>query len=219
MKPLRLLFLPFFILSIPVFYGQTDWAPLGAQWHYCQGTGLGAPPCGGFYFLESTSDTVIDGQSCRKLSGYQKDWRNQVTPIPNRFTYANNDSVFVYQPARGRFLLTYDFAAQTGDTLEFPAPELAPWDPADTTFRVVVDSIVARPAGQDTLRFFYVTSLPDENWVFYGGWYAEKIGGRMLQTPFPAITIPEIDGFIRCYSDAAASIQFGSDPCGYTQSG
>ncbi|MBK8923967.1 MAG: T9SS type A sorting domain-containing protein [Saprospirales bacterium] len=210
------------IIFFPLFSqikGQSEWAPTGARWHYCQGTGLGEPICGGYFYLEVIADTTIGGRACRKISGYQKNWLNQVTPLPDRFTYAENDSVYYYQPDSNRFLLTFDFSAQAGDTLEFPTPRVFPWDPPDTSFLVRVDSIVRRPAGQDSLRFFYVTPVDWASWWFYGGWYAEKIGGKLIQSPFPIVTIPEIDGFIRCYADDSAFIQFTDEPCDYTLTG
>lgn len=219
MKPaIALLFCLQFVILIRLG-AQAPWAPPGAHWYYCQGTGLGSPECGGYYYYEVSGDTVVAGRSCRKISGYQKDWRNKVTQLPERYSYAENDSVYVYRPDFKRFLLTYDFRAQAGDTLSFPAPQMLPWIPSDTAFQVRVDSIVWRQAGAEQLRFFYTTPLGAANWWFFGGWYAESIGGKMLESPFPAITIPEIDGYIRCYADSAASIQFSQEPCDYTLSG
>lgn len=219
---MKLRFLPAAFLFFCTFFtlhGQSNWAPTGAHWYFCQGTGLGSPNCGGYFYQEVAGDTLILGQPCRRLTQYQKDWQNQVTPLPDLFTFERNDSVYFFQPDSNRFLLTYDFRAQVGDTLSFPTPFAPDWEPDDTAFVVVVDSIVGRPAGQDTLRFFYVHSPGDENWGFFGGWYAEKIGGRNRITPFPTITIPEIDGDIRCYADDSAYIKFSLEACDFTATG
>ena len=218
---LHYIFCLFFFISTSLFLKSqtTEWAPPGAHWYFCQGTGLGSPNCGGYFYQEVAGDTVVAGQACRKLSVFQKDWQNKITVLDNRYTFARNDSVYFYQPDSNRFLLTYDFTAEVGDTLEFPVPTVTPWEPEDTSFRVRVDSIVWRPAGQDTLRFFYVSPLEWENWGFYAGWYAEKIGGRMMFTPFPTITIPEVDGFFRCYADATAFIRLSLVDCDFTATG
>ncbi len=219
---MKLRFLPTALFLLCLFFklhGQAEWAPTGAHWYFCQGTGLGSPECGGYFYQEVAGDTVILGQPCRKLTLYQKDWQNKVTPLPDRYTFSRNDSVYFFQPDSNRFLLTYDFTAQAGDTLSFPTPGAPSWEPDDTTFVVVVDSIVWRPAGQDSLRFFYVHSPEWENWGFSGGWYAEKIGSQNRITPFPTITIPEIDGYIRCYADDSTYMKFSTEACDFTATG
>lgn len=194
----------------------TIWAPVGAEWYHRQGAGIGEPIGLGYYYSTVAGDTVLNGQPCRKIERIKKIWTGAVIPLEPAFTYAQHDSVYYYAADANRFLLTFDFSAAVGDTLTFPSPEAPAWAPEDTTFQVRVDSIVRRAAGQDSLRFFYVSALDGtDSWGFYGGWYAEKIGGKMFQTPFPAITIPEIDGFFRCYADSTTFIQLSVEACDY----
>ena len=212
MKPAFTTLLSFFI-SFHIA-AQTVWAPLGAEWYHRQGAG-GPEPIGlGYYHSEAVGDTVVKGRTCRKIERYKKVWTGDIVRLAPLLTYAHNDSVYLYNPVFDRFLLTYDFTAAAGDTLTFPTPDSLSWLPNDTTFQVRVDSIVVRQAGATGLRFFDVTPLEDSFWGF-DGWYAERIGSRMWQGAFPVITIPEIDGFFRCYSDDATFIRLSLETCDY----
>lgn len=193
---------------------QTVWAPTGAEWYHRQGAG-GPEPIGlGYYHSEVVGDTVVRGQPCRKIERYKKVWTGDIVQLPPLYTYIRHDSVYLFNPKFDRFLLTYDFTAAAGDTLTFPAPDSLPWLPNDSTFQVRVDSIVLRQAGATALRFFYVSPLEDSFWGF-DGWYAERIGSRMFQGAFPVTTIPEIDGFFRCYSDDSTVIRLSLEECDY----
>jgi len=194
--------------------GQTTWAPVGAEWYHRQGAGGGEPIGLGYYYSKVVGDTLVKGQACMKIDRYKKIWTGDIVWLEPLFTYAHNDSVYLYNAGFDRFLLTYDFTAAAGDTLTFPAPEILSWAPNDSTFQVRVDSVVLRQAGATTLRFFYATTLDDSFWGFYG-WYAERIGSRMFQGAFPVTTIPEIDGFFRCYSDSSADIRISLEECDY----
>lgn len=205
------------LIAFTQLQSQQPWAPLGATWHYRQGAGFGEPIGQGYYRNTVVGDTLIQGQNCRKINRMKRIWTGVNVPIEPVFTYMKNDSVYFYDPTVDRFALTYDFSASEGDTLRFSAPNWNTFPPeTDTFFRVRVDSIRFRQAGQDQLRFFYVTNVDEQfAWWFYGGWYAEKIGGRMFQTPFPSLTFPEIDGFFRCYADSTAFIQLSFEDCEY----
>lgn len=202
-----------FLISFHVA-AQTVWAPIGAEWYHRQGAGLSEPIGMGYYHSEVVGDTVVKGQPCRKIERYKKVWTGDIVQLDPLLTYTHNDSVYLFNPGFDRFLLTYDFTAAAGDTLTFPAPDSLIWLPDDSTFQVRVDSIVLRQAGATALRFFYVSTLEHSFWGF-GGWYAERIGSRMFQGAFPVITIPEIDGFFRCYSDDSTFIRLSLETCDY----
>jgi hypothetical protein len=208
----------------PMLAQQQPWAPIGAHWYYCQGNGFGSPICGGYFYQEVEKDTIVQGVPCRKISGYQVDFQGVKTAIAPEFTWMQNDSVYYYNPFFQAFQLRYDFSASVGDTLTFPAPMVDnSWGLDDTTFQVRVDSITFITAGNESLRVFHLSQFPQNNntdyWYFYGNRYTERIGGANRQTPFPVVTIPEIDGFVRCYADADLNIQLSQEDCDDVLSG
>ncbi|MFN3529717.1 MAG: T9SS type A sorting domain-containing protein [Bacteroidia bacterium] len=196
-----------------------NFAPVGAKWYYDSSLGGATPRFGAYRLYEVTKDTLINGQSCRLI----KQSRHAVSGMQNLadvYVYEANDTVFYYHTTLQRFSPLYMLNVQVGDTLTFDVPaEFPAFDPAQTHWQAVADSIVPLVIAGDTVRSFYTTSLVDNNFNFtpYGfhGPYLEKIGSTFLLTPQPLTIIPEWDGGLRCYEDAALSVNLMQVACDF----
>lgn len=97
--------------SQPPTTGPGSFAPIGSKWYYSQPTVN--PWMIGFTSFEVLSDTIINGDSCRKIL--------EVKQVPDtvqtiyHYMYERNDRVFFY--ADNKFHLLYDFGASQGDTI------------------------------------------------------------------------------------------------------
>ena len=171
------------LISIQI--AAQEFAPIGAKWHYCQGTPN--PELIAFKTIESISDTLIDGKGCRKLievSEYNPPYMNLL------LMYSSNDSVFVYED--GNFHLLYDFGAEAGDTLIL----------GYTTYnglplKMIIDSTSTIAINGHLLKLQYVTS-GDGMFLEFGGKVIEGIGNAEYM--FPRFD-GNLDGPLRCYED------------------
>jgi hypothetical protein len=173
------------LTSITIQISAQEFAPIGAKWHYSQGT-LN-PELIAFKTIESISDTVIDEKNCKKLiqvSTYMP------PSTPSLFLYSSNDSVFVYE--EGSFHLLYDFGAVTGDTIElgYLAYNGSP-------LKMIIDSTSTITINGQSKKLQYVT-CGDGLVIEFGGKVIEGIGNTEYM--FPRLD-GNIDGPLRCYED------------------
>lgn len=173
------------LTSIFIQISAQEFAPIGAKWHYSQGT-LN-PELIAFKTIESISDTLIEGKSCKKL--------NQVSAYmppntPSLFLYSSNDSVFVYE--KGSFHLLYDFGAVAGDTLTlgYPTHNGLP-------LRMIIDSTGTITINGQLRKLQYVT-CGDSIVIEFGGKVIEGIGN--MEYMFPRLD-GNNNGPLRCYND------------------
>ncbi|MBK7093939.1 MAG: T9SS type A sorting domain-containing protein [Saprospiraceae bacterium] len=173
------------LTSITIQISAQEFAPIGAKWHYSQGT-LN-PELIAFKTIESISDTVIEGKSCKKL--------NQVSAYipPNRpslFLYSKNDSVLVYEERS--FHLLYDFGAVKGDTIElgYLAYNGSP-------LKMIIDSTGTITINGQLKKLQYVT-CGDGMVIEFGGKVIEGIGNTEYM--FPRLD-GNLDGPLRCYEN------------------
>lgn len=183
-----------------------NFAPVGASWYYNSSLGGATPRFGAYRFYESVKDTLVNGQNCRLIK-QSRHARSGVQQLADLLVYNTNDTVFYYHTTLQRFSPLYILNAQVGDTLTFDVPaEFPAFDPTQTHWQAVVDSIVPVVMAGETIRSFYTTSLVDNNLNFtpysFHGPYFEKIGSTFLLTPQPLTIIPEWDGGLRCYTYA-----------------
>lgn len=194
-----------------------NFAPVGASWHYNSTLGGATPRFGAYRLYESVKDTVVNGQNCRLIK-QSRHARSGVQQLADLLVTNTNDTVFYYHTTLQRFSPLYILNAQVGDTLTFDVPaEFPAFDPAQTHWQAVVDSIVPVVIAGDTVRSFYTSSLVDNNLNFtpysFHGPYFEKIGSTFLLTPQPLTIIPEWDGGLRCYTDANWSVNLQQVGC------
>lgn len=175
----------FILISISLKISAQEFAPIGAKWHYCQGTPN--PELIAFKTIEALSDTVIDGQSCRKLIQDSE----YVPPVePLLFMYSSNDSVFVYQEES--FHLLYDFGAIAGDTIELGYSTYN-----GLPLKMIIDSTSTITINGQLKKLQYVT-CGDGVVIEFGGRVIEGIGNTEYM--FPRLD-GNFDGPLRCYED------------------
>lgn len=173
------------LTSVTIQISAQEFAPIGAKWHYTQAT-LN-PEIIAFKTIESISDTVINGKSCKKLIQVSE----YMPPnVPFLFMHSSNDSVFVYE--EGSFHLLYDFGAVTGDTIElgYLAYNGLP-------LKMIIDSTSTITINGQLKKLQYVT-CGDGLVIEFGGIVIEGIGNTEYMFP---ISDGNTDGPLRCYED------------------
>jgi Secretion system C-terminal sorting domain len=211
-----LTFLLFEIICISVF--SQDWAPIGAKWYYDEQFASS----GDIDYIKYTSekDTIVNGQSCRKINKRHDLYCYERPEI--ELMFSKNDSVFFYDPKLDTFQLLYNFNAIKNDSWFFSFKEV-PIGRIDTV-NIVVDSIGSMIANTKILKILYVTYTIkfESTSIQYPSRIIEKIGDASFMFRFyPSINIAcdmNYTNGIRCYEDPAfGNYHFLSmDSCTYT---
>ncbi|MFZ6050716.1 T9SS type A sorting domain-containing protein [Halocola ammonii] len=127
MKTSTLLFSFLFLVSY-FCQSQSEWAPVGAQWHYeskfvsfSNGDEYYAP-----MLFTVTADTTVNGQTCSKVVQTLGDCCSNLSSANLEtdegltfLTYAENDSIYFYDYHNESFKLVMDLGMQVGDTLTY----------------------------------------------------------------------------------------------------
>ncbi len=184
-----------FINLLTIFamsYNQAQtFAPVGAKWYYTQPSINSSEIT--YTWFESVKDTIIMGQSCRKIIGEAGcSWKAD-------FLFDRNDSVFYYNSVIGEFCLLYNFNANQGDEWVV----LHAWDLGGglvDSSTIIVDSVKVISVDNVDLKILYTRhQSPGEDVWFFGGRHIERIGGEYL---FPVYQFCDpIPGELRCYED------------------
>ena len=207
--------------------GQTEFAPLEAEWHYTYT--FGCCPEEHFNRIISEKDTIVEGNNCRVLKQH---YDNSNIVIQKYIIKQEQGKVFYYY--QDQFNLLFDFDAEINDIVEFTfmysVYDYGVIQIKDTilTVRYFVEDITIN--GQN-LKTFRTKVLDEDAYKFLGVYdapytytYNEKIG---LYSEFMPMldnaSHPDVDIFrwLRCYSDTDFS--FISDewaaislPCDYS---
>ncbi len=209
---MRSLVLITIMITLSQLTKSQTWAPIGAKWYYSASAGGAAPTGSEYYLYESQKDTVVAGQSCKKITVTYFMYLNGDTSfLPPVFSYQSTDTVFYFNTTYSKFFPLYIFNVSEGDTLFYHNPEIQD-DPADTLFRVVVDSTSIFTVDGIPLQQVFTTPLDNYSLGFR---YIERIGGTWLMLHQPSAVFPEWDGPLRCYSDSNISHNFFSLPCDF----
>jgi hypothetical protein len=179
------------LTAISIQANSQEFAPIGAKWHYDQGTFN--PDLTTYQTIESISDTIINGIPCRKLMKIQ---RMAGTLISYLYTFSVNDSVFFY--AGNGFHLLYDFGAITGDTVTLGYFTTYDGSP----LKMFIDSTDSIIINGQTRKLQYV-SCGDGLVIEFGGIVIEGIGN--LTYMFPRLDL-SLDGPLRCYEDSVIGL-------------
>ena len=162
-----------FILSMTINLLGQNFGTIGTQWHYSEHAGGGCSGNCEYLRLESVLDTVISGQTTHKiLQTYYRHTGDtlQLDPI---YLYEQSDTVFMWSFSKSKFLTTYIFNGNIGDTLTLDAPDTINW--TDTTYRLVIDTIINVIVDGVTLKKYGTTALDD--YQFYnGGYFMDRVG-------------------------------------------
>ena len=213
------------LLAVPLLsIAQADFAPIGAKWYY-EWAHVNFPTEGrsmyGYILQESVSDTVIHGITARKLqrTSYGRNSQNVIEnwPISSIYVHATADTVFYFQPELDRFLPLYIFNVQAGDTMVHRAPPEFAQLVADTTWKILVDSVVTKSYNNHPVKVVYNSYahiLPGNGTmgVPLAGPYYQYFGlvnGHLTEYEwgYPA-GAPYYSYRLRCYQDANFDVHF-----------
>jgi hypothetical protein len=180
-----------------------NFAPIGAKWYYTQPSINSSEVT--YTWFESIKDTIIMGQSCRKIIGEVGcSWKAD-------FVFDRNDSVFYYNSVLGEFCLLYNFNANQGDEWVV----LHAWDLGNgmvDSSTIIVDSVKVMSVDNVDLKVLYTRhKTSGEDVWFFGGRHIERIGGEYL---FPVYqSCDPIPGELRCYMDNDIFLKQGAFEC------
>ena len=163
-----------------------DFAPIGAIWHYTQGTVN--PDYITYKTLESVSDTTIQGIECRKIVEVGT---SSSTIFIYHYMYSENDRVFFY--ADDNFHLLYDFGANKGDTVTLGYYLTHEGNP----LQMFIDSTSIIMVNNQERKIQYIT-CGDGMVIEFGHHVIEGVGNTSFM--FPTFDF-SFDGPLRCYQD------------------
>ena len=206
-----LIFLISYAFFCPQLHAQKDsveWAPLGATWYYSYE--YYATPRVDYLKMESTKDTLVNGQNARLIEGTIYTESGYIIPATEKYEdgsfiiHQNGDSIFYLR--ENKFELLYDFSLEAGDTMDVVTP--GPYRPRydnDTMIQITIDSIGEVVLHGDTLRKQVVSM----NWEKYNDTYIfqgeiiEKVGIELFFLPFDDLVCDlSCPGQLRCYQDS-----------------
>jgi Secretion system C-terminal sorting domain len=212
-------FLVFLIHVATLINAQSTWFENGATWTHDMQRNYG------FGYLESKviGDTIILGQSCKKIQRKYKiwDWDNVLVDdnvsLPHLFVYANPSGLktYIYNPVNKNFESLYDFTKVVGDTISYPYPELGSFKTfCPNNFYRITETGVVKINGQN-LKYYTIEPTINSNY-FMAQRIIEKIGSEYWSFHseideflcVQANNDMNLNSFFRCYEDS--SIDFKS---------
>jgi len=209
----------FLLLSlsfIPSLFSQ-NFGLIGTEWYYSESAGGSCPGNCEYVHFESVLDTVIEGKTTHKITRTYYKYGGDTVYLTPLYVYSQLDTTFRYSFSKSRFLSLFIFNGNQGDTLtlDYPPSYLGIQFPsADTTYRLVVDSVINRSIDGVPLKEYRTTSIDGLQFYNNDGSFMDRIGG--LDWIFPrAVIIPEAGGPIRCYSDVQVDTSFQSVACDF----
>jgi hypothetical protein len=176
----------FSFLFISVYANSQEWYPIGAKWHYGFAEyGCVNPNSDKFYShtYEITKDTIILGQHCKELSGYDI-FGNGLNQNANKIYLLDSfDKVYYYPPAlfentKNDWSLLYDFTKNVGDTIWYENMKRLNPQTGDTSiYYNVVSSKGTRIINGDTLKRYSANSLVQLDYFeYYTTWFWTNLG-------------------------------------------
>jgi hypothetical protein len=196
------------LLSVHSLCAQSEFAPIGAVWHYHKYEFFQFPwTTIKYYRIEAIGDTLIQGRSCRILE--TSDPVDCTRRREREYVHQQGDTIRLYDPDAEIFQIMYNFGAQAGDTWTIDLIQMLSEMPLTLTIRV--DSITTVNIAGTSLRRYYAsqkTQSPEyesdfypfeypftellgaERYLFYT-WEFEK--GPLCDTSYPR--------GLRCYYD------------------
>ena len=207
----KYIILPFFSLFFILTIHSQDFGSNNASWHYSSSANGLALSKSEYIHYKVVKDTLFHSKMSKKIEIQHFKINTDTLNLPPIYVFTQNDSVFYYNDQYQRYLLLYDFTAHVNDTLQFYIPDTN-FIATDSTFKIVIDSIIPTNFGGQTLSFYH--SSPLGSFSYHGG-YIEKIGSKEAMLPQPTIRLPESDGPIRCFEDTALFVNFSTVPCDF----
>ncbi len=206
-----------FITAILIIFQTTltlgqNFAPIGAEWYYSSSADGAAPTASEYYYLIVEKDTAINDLNLRKIKRTYCSYQGDSIDVSPYLIHESGDTVSLYNQDNEKLYKLFVFNASQGDTLLLDIP-YDNFNSEDTTYRVVIDTIITETYGGTELDKYVLEQLDDFGWV--SGFYLEKVGGYEWFLPLGLAIIPEADGPIRCYHNNEIDINFTSRECDY----
>ena len=199
MKRLTITTIALLFLSLQAM--NQEWAPIGTKWYY-SAYSFGFPFTNHPDSIESIGDTVINGISCRILSGTAGCSYGE----SSLYTYGADNKVYIFNESSGTFSVLYDFAAETGESWTIIPP-----NPADS-FQVKVDSVYTRMIDGHLLSVQAISTIDFYSYYSFIGEVYEGIGNSIFLYP-QISTCDPWPGPIRCFTTNETTIHFDTIPC------
>lgn len=219
---LKELIMKVLLISLTLFFTSTlfsqNFGLVGVEWYHSISSDQTAcaPHCG-YIHSKSMKDTLIQGKTCYKIvhTTYNDDGDTLYSdPL---FVYNQADTTFAYSFNRLRFLKLLIFNANQGDTITLDYPPIyftLPGPMVDSTYRLVIDTVVQKSIDGVPLKEYQTTGLDGFHFYCANESFMDRIGGLDWLHPRGAI-IPETDGAIRCYRDAQIDTSFTNNACDF----
>ena len=179
MKKTLFLLFTLHVFSNTFLSAQIQFAPVGSTYYYWaeyQNNNEG-PFFPYIVTMNVLSDTVIEGQNCRKIGGADLSWRCGEDGVMYNYVYEENGQVYHWNRHVANFELLYDFTKNAGESWQVPSfcGGIAEQNcPADT-FSVIVDSVSYVEINNISVKVQHV-SLESENLGGSGFTIYEGIG-------------------------------------------
>lgn len=197
---------------------QIEFAPIGAEWYYGS-TGTLNDLHYAHYLVEK--DTILQGQSCRKIIGTKVPKDGDSIALEDMYVYQYEDIVFYYNRTFSKFTPLYYFNVKEGDTLTFYVPLIAPgFTLEDSLFILTVEGIEAIEISGTSFRRIWTSGNNGWWWGFREG-YIEGIGStKLMSAHLFGSYIPEtLEVSLRCYKDSKIIYQHTDYSCDYLPTG
>jgi hypothetical protein len=193
-------FLLFALFFSTLSFAQ-NWAPAGAKWHY---TYIGFSS--GYVEIANIGDTIIAGQTCKKLQKTFNGLQFGVTPtnyvFDTTYTYESNGVVYVLEQNQWKTL--YNFNAVVGE--HWPMAPMPEFGGCTVNSQLKVMATGTKVINAQTLKYLVVDFCnPDLTSQGFQDTIIEKIGfTSSYMLPFDICTMAfdgNEGGPFRCYSD------------------
>jgi hypothetical protein len=193
-------FLLFALFFSTLSFAQ-NWATAGAKWHY---TYIGFSS--GYVEIANIGDTIIAGQTCKKLQKTFNGLQFGVTPtnyvFDTTYTYESNGVVYVLEQNQWKTL--YDFNAEVGE--HWPMAPMPEFGGCTVNSQLKVIATGTKVINAQTLKYLVVDFCnPDLTSQGFQDTIIEKIGfTSSYMLPFDQCTMTfdgNEGGPFRCYSD------------------
>lgn len=190
-------------------YGQ-DFGSKGTQWYYNAYNEDYAPGNPDNIFMESVSDTLINGINTHKIIRIQYNQDGQAINLEPYFVFEQDNTVFLYDKKSLDFKTLFIFNASIGDTLTLDYPETFEGQD-NVSYRLIIEGIEEVDCNITGVKKYYTRALDG---ISFGndGCFIDKIGGMSWFLP-QANASNDIERQISCFYSDQLSLNFQSSPC------
>ncbi|NLF42064.1 MAG: T9SS type A sorting domain-containing protein [Bacteroidales bacterium] len=190
-------------------YGQ-DFGSKGTQWYYNAYNEDYAPGNPDNIYMESVSDTLINGINTHKIIRIQYNQDGQAINLDPYYVVEQDNTVFLYDKKSSDFKTIFIFNASIGDTLTLDYPETFEGQD-NVSYRLIIEGIEEVDCNLTGVKKYYTRALDG---ISFGndGCFIDKIGGMSWFLP-QASTSNDNERQISCFYSDQLSLNFQSSPC------